>query len=110
MTDIFMTLLTIGVASICTAAVRFAPFIIFTGNKEIPKIVQYLGNILPPAIIATLVVYCLKDISFVRFPNGVPEIISVALVAFLHLKKGNVLISVGGGTLFYILLVNIVFV
>ncbi len=109
MTDVIRTLLVVGVASLCTAAVRFAPFLIFRGNKEIPQKVQYLGNILPPAIIATLVVYCLKDINFVKYPNGSPELISVAVVAFLHLWKSNVLLSIGGGTLFYMLLLNTVF-
>ena len=110
MTDTLSTLLIVGVSSICTAAVRFLPFVIFIGNKEIPPKVQYLGEILPSAIIATLVVYCLKDISFVRPPNGIPEILSVALVAFLQYKRGSVLLSIGGGTLFYIFLANVVFI
>ena len=100
-------LLSIAAASICTIAVRFAPFLIFGGKKEIPEKVMYLGKYLPPAIIATLVVYCLKDIDLARIQGFVPELISIAVVAALHLWKKNTLLSIGCGTLCYMALVRV---
>ncbi|MGI6668413.1 MAG: branched-chain amino acid transporter permease [Acetivibrionales bacterium] len=100
-------LLCIAVASICTIAVRFAPFLIFGNKKEIPEKVVYLGKYLPAAIIATLVIYCLKDIDFTRISGSVPGLISVAVVAALHLWKRNTLLSIGCGTLCYMALVRI---
>ncbi|MGE5613013.1 MAG: branched-chain amino acid transporter permease [Bacillota bacterium] len=103
-------LLSIAVASICTIAVRFTPFLIFGGKKEIPEKVIYLGKYLPPAIIATLVFYCLKDTDFTRITGCVPAIISLAVVAALHLWKKNTLLSIGCGTLCYMALARIIFV
>ena len=74
-----------------------------------PATVQYLGKVLPPAIMAILVVYCLKDINLLEGSRGLPEFLAVALVAVLHLWKKNTLLSIGAGTVFYMILVQAVF-
>ena len=97
------------VAAVVTAALRFAPFLIFGRGKETPALILYLGKVLPFAIMGMLVVYCLKDISFLAPPYGIPEVIGCLCVAGLHLWKRNTLLSIGGGTLVYMLLVQFVF-
>ena len=93
-----------------TQLTRWLPFWLFPENREPPKVVTYLGRVLPAAIMGLLVVYCLKGVSWTAAPNGVPEVLSVAVVAALHKWKGNVLLSIAGGTTLYMLLVQVVFV
>ena len=102
-------ILLIVVAVLVTMATRFLPFLIFGENRKTPPIIEYLGKVLPFAIMGMLVVYCLKDISVLRFPYGLPEIISCVVVAALHVWKRNSLLSIGGGTVCYMLLVQLVF-
>ncbi len=104
-----MALLTIVVAALVTVLLRFLPFIVFKGNRETPKIISYLGKFLPYAIMAMLVVYCLKSVSLVAYPFGLPELIGVAVVVILHIWKRNTLLSIAGGTVVYMLLIQLVF-
>ena len=97
------------IIALVTAALRFIPFLIFNGNKPIPKFVEYLGRVLPYSIMAMLVVYCLKGISFRKAPLGLPEIISVVIVVVLHIWKRNTLLSIIGGTVCYMLLIQFIF-
>lgn len=97
-----------AVIAAVTAALRFLPFLIFNG-KETPKFVLYLSRVLPFAIMGMLVVFCLKDVSVLEYPYGLPELISCALVALLHLWKRNTLVSIVSGTVCYMLLVQFVF-
>ena len=90
-----------------TAALRFLPFVMF--SKGTPKTIVYLGNLLPNAIMAMLVVYCLKNVSFTASSHGIPEALAVFLVAVLHKGKHNMLLSILGGTAAYMLLVQAVF-
>lgn len=99
----------IGVVALCTVLTRALPFWILGGRKEVPATVQYLGKVLPPAIMAILVVYCLKNINLLEGSRGLPEFLAVALVAVLHLWKKNTLLSIGAGTVFYMILVQAVF-
>ncbi len=99
----------IAVMALVTAALRFLPFLIFGENKKTPELITYLGRVLPYAIMGMLVVYCLKDVNFLAAPHGLPEIIAVAVVAGLHIWKRNTLLSIGGGTICYMLLVQLVF-
>lgn len=103
------SLMIIAVVSLCTILLRAFPFLIFGGNREVPRAVRYLGKALPPAIMAVLVVYCLRGVSFFRGNHGIPEIISVLLVAGLHIWKKNILLSIGLGTVCYMVLVQVVF-
>lgn len=99
----------VAVIAIGTAATRFLPFLLFPANKKRPRWLLRLSNVLPAASIAMLVVYCLKDV-YVSEPQGfLPEVISLAVVAILHLWKRQSLLSIGGGTICYMLLVQQVF-
>jgi branched-subunit amino acid transport protein AzlD len=90
-----------------TALIRFLPFLIF--RKGTPDAILYLGEVLPYAIMGMLVVYCLKNMSLISSPHGMPEILAVALVVVLHKWKHNSLLSIAAGTLFYMFLVQVVF-
>ena len=101
--------LIVAVATLVTMATRFAPFLIFKGDKKTPDIIVYLGKVLPSAIMGMLVVYCLKDVSFLSAPYGIPELLGCAVVAVLHIWKRNSLLSIGAGTVFYMVLVQLIF-
>lgn len=101
--------LTIAVIALVTAALRFLPFLLFGENRKTPPMVTYLGKVLPFAIMGMLVVYCLKGVTFAAAPYGIPEAISCATVALLHIWKRNTLLSIGAGTICYMLLMQFVF-
>ena len=103
------SILIIVVAALVTMATRFLPFLIFGGDKKTPDIIVYLGKVLPYAIMGMLVVYCMKDVAFLSAPYGLPEIISCIVVAALHVWRRNSLLSIGVGTVFYMILVQLVF-
>lgn len=98
--------LTIAVAAAVTIGLRFLPFLIFSGKRKTPPVVSYLGKVLPFAVMGMLVVYCLKDLTA---PFGIPELLGCVVVALLHVWKRSTLLSIGGGTAVYMLLVNFVF-
>ena len=102
-------ILTIAVIVLGTMLTRFLPFLLFPTGKPTPKAVHYLGSVLPGAVFGLLVVYCLKNVSLLTGSHGLPEIISIALVIVLHLWKRQVLLSIAGGTVCYMLLVQFVF-
>lgn len=104
--QILITILAIALGTMTT---RFLPFILFPENKKTPEMVWYLGNVLPPAMMGLLVVYCLKKVSIASPPHGMPELAAVAAIIILHKWKNNVLLSIGGGTLIYMFLVQTVF-
>ena len=99
----------IAVIALTTAALRFLPFLIFGENRKTPSIVTYLGQVLPGAVMGMLVVYCLKDVDLTVFPFGVPEAAGCALVALLQIWRRNTLLSIGVGTVFYMLMIQFVF-
>lgn len=102
-------ILLIVVTTLVTMATRFLPFLIFGEKKETPPIITYLGQVLPFAIMGMLVVYCMKDVAFLSAPFGAPEIIGCVIVALLHLWKRNSLLSIGVGTVCYMLMVQLIF-
>ena len=99
----------IVVAALATMATRFLPFLIFGENRKTPSLVTYLGQVLPYAIMGMLVVYCLKGVSLTAFPFGIPELLGCTAVTLLHIWKRNTLLSIGAGTVCYMLLVQFVF-
>lgn len=99
----------VAVCALVTAATRFLPFLIFRENRQTPRLIVELGKVLPAALIGMLVVYCMKDVSFLASPFGLPEILGCAAVALLHIWKRSTLLSIGGGTVFYMLLVQFIF-
>ena len=104
-----LSLLIILVVALTTFATRVIPFLIFPKGKEIPRTIQYLGKVLTPAVIGMLVVYCLKGTRVLTAPYGIPELISVVTVAVLHIWKRNNLLSIGVGTVLYMVLIQVVF-
>ena len=103
----FLIILAISVG---TQITRWLPFWLFPESKEPPKLVEYLGHVLPAAMMGLLVVYCLKGVQWTAAPHGAPELIAIAAVAVLHRWKNNVLLSIAGGTVLYMVLVQVVFV
>ena len=108
MSDTHSVLLIVVIAAV-TVALRVLPFLIFGGKRETPKFIEYLGKVLPFAIMGMLVVYCLRNISILTYPYGLPEVIACAVVAVLHIWKKNTLVSIIGGTACYMILIQLVF-
>ena len=102
-------ILLVAVVAAVTIALRFLPFVIFSGSKPTPPFVSYLGKVLPYAIMGMLVVYCLRNVNLASALHGAPEFIACLIVAALHLWKRNTLISIIGGTASYMLMVQMIF-
>lgn len=103
------TLASIFVMSIVTFFTRALPFLLFDRGDHPPKIVLYLGKVLPPAIIAMLIVYCLKGVTFATVGGWLPTLLAGLTAVLLHLWKGNDLLSIFGATGLYMVLVQAVF-
>ena len=101
-------IITIGMVVLGTMMTRFLPFLLFPADKPTPKYVQYLGKVLPAAVFGLLVIYCLKDVSIFTGSHGIPELIAIGGVVLLHLWKKQMLLSIAGGTICYMLLVQLV--
>lgn len=97
----------VAIMALFTALLRFLPFLVF--RKKVPAYISYLGRVLPPALIGMLVIYCLKDITPAAWPFGLPELIAGASVVGLQILKRSALLSILGGTVIYMLLVQLVF-
>lgn len=102
-------IITIGMVVLGTIITRFLPFLLFPAGKPVPKYVQYLGKALPSAVFGLLVIYCLKNVDLMQGSYGIPELLSLAAVAALHLWKRQMLLSIAGGTVFYMALVQQIF-
>lgn len=107
MTPTLTTALSIGVIALVTALIRALPFFAFGGKRKIPKIIDYLGQALTPAIIVILVVFCIKDTKFTASPYGLPELISIAVIIALQAWKKHTIASILTGTVCYMLLIRI---
>lgn len=102
-------IITIVMVVLGTMLTRFLPFLIFPAGKPTPKYMKYLGRVLPSAVFGLLVIYCLKNVSLFSGNHGAPELISIAAVVLLHLWKRQMLLSIAGGTICYMLLVQLIF-
>ena len=102
--------LLVAVMALVTVLLRFLPFIIFNGKREVPGYIMYLGKVLPYAIMGMLIVYCLRNVRFSAAADWLPSAVGVAVVVLLHLLKRNSLLSILGGTIVYMALVQFVFV
>ena len=109
MLDTVSSLIMIAAISIATFATRAASFLVFPKGKEVPPKVVFIGRVLPPAIIGMLVVYCLRSTSVLAYPYGIPELIAGLTVVILHLWKRTIFLSIGAGTILYMVLVQTVF-
>lgn len=99
----------VAVVAIVTVLLRVLPFAIFSGKRKTPAYILYLGKVLPCAIMGMLVVFCLKGTTILTYPYGIPEAIACVLVVLLYLWKRNTLVSILGGTVCYMVLVQMVF-
>ena len=102
-------IITVAMVVLGTAATRFLPFLVFPAGKPTPKYIQYLGKVLPAAVFGLLVIYCLKDVDILGGSHGIPELISIVLVIVLHGWKRQMLLSIAGGTICYMFLVQAIF-
>ena len=102
-------IVTIALCAAATMLTRFLPFLVFSPKKETPKYIQYLGKALPCAVFGMLVVYCLKNVSVFSGSHGLPEAVAIAATVALHLWKRQTLLSIAGGTVCYMLLVQLIF-
>lgn len=103
-------IITIALCALGTMATRFLPFLVFSEKRKTPAFIRYIGRWLPSAVFGMLVVYCLKDVSLLGGSHGLPELLSIAATALLHLWKRQMLLSITGGTACYMLLIHFVFV
>lgn len=101
--------ITILMVVLGTMLTRFLPFWIFSEGKPTPRYILYLGKVLPGAVFGMLVIYCLKNVSLFTGSHGLPELISIGAVVMLHLWKKQMLLSIAGGTILYMVLVQMVF-
>ena len=99
----------VAVMALVTAGLRFLPFLIFGENRRTPRLITYMGKVLPYSIMGMLVIYCLKGAAPLEYPYALPELLSCAVVVLLHIWKRNTLLSIGGGTICYMLLIQAVF-
>ena len=103
-------LITALIKVFATVIIRFLPFIIIRKSIAERKYIKFLGDMMPYSMIALLVVYCLKEVNLIKYPYGIPELISIAIIIILHIIKRNVLISIGVGTVIYMILVQTIFI
>ena len=102
-------MLTVAAVVAGTMVTRFLPFIIFPANKKTPPAITFLGQMLPAAVMGLLVIYCFKDVSFLSGTHGIPELLATAVTVLLQIFVRNMLLTIAGGTIFYMYLVQYVF-
>ncbi|MBR3840707.1 MAG: AzlD domain-containing protein [Erysipelotrichales bacterium] len=103
-------ILIVSVVALCTFITRAAPFVFFGSNKEISPTIKYLGTYLPNAVMAILIIYCLKSVNLTIPATFIPQFISIVVVVILHLWKRNTLLSILGGTLCHMVLLQFIFI
>lgn len=107
--DTTRALLVVAVIAVVNALLRFLPDLLFSGKRKTPRFLLVLGEVLPHAVMGMLIVYCLRNVSIVTYPYGLPELIACVLTAALHFWKHNSLLSIGCGVAAYMLLVQVIF-
>ena len=103
------SIITIVAVVLGTMVTRFLPFLIFPAGKPTPNYIQYLGKVLPAAVFGMIVIYCLRNVSVFTGSHGIPELLAIAVTAGLHLWRRQMLLSIAGGTICYMILVQMVF-
>ncbi len=103
MTSLQSALLAVPLLALVILATRAFPFVLFS-RRDPPRIIRFVERFIPPMVMAVLVVYCLKDVEWATWPSGIRELSALALVVLLHLWKKNAMLSIFGGTAFFMLL------
>ncbi|BFU59385.1 MULTISPECIES: branched-chain amino acid transporter permease [Rodentibacter] len=103
-------IITIGVCILAVQLTRLLPFWIFPANRPIPEYIRYLGKVFPAAMFGMLVIYCYKNIDIFNGHHGIPDFLAGILVLVLHFWKKNMFLSIAAGTIFYMILVQSVFI
>lgn len=99
-------IITIAMCVLGTMLTRFLPFAVFRSSRSTPRYIQYLGKVLPGAVFAMLVIYCLRNVSLLQGSHGLPELLAIAVTVALHLWKRQMLLSIASGTICYMLLIQ----
>lgn len=107
--SLYQQIIMIALVVLGTMITRFLPFIVFRPSRPTPRYITYLGRVLPGAVFGMLVIYCLKNVDILGGSHGIPELISICAVTALHLWKKQMLLSIAGGTVCYMILVQLVF-
>ena len=107
MSDNLLAALSILVIAAVTLIIRSLPFVAFGGKKRVPDIVNYLGKYLVPTIIIILVVFCVKDTHFLKYPYGLPELISIVFIVIMQSWRKGTILSVISGTALYMILLRL---
>lgn len=102
-------IVTVALIVLATMLTRFLPFLLFPAGKPTPNYIRYLGKVLPSAVFGLLVIYSLRNVSVLTGSHALPDLLSIALVIVLHCWKRQMLLSIAGGTVCYMLLVQLVF-
>jgi branched-subunit amino acid transport protein AzlD len=103
MTDLHDALIAVPLLALVILATRAFPFVLFS-RRDPPRAIRFVERFIPPMVMAVLVVYCLKDVAWTTWPSGIRELVALALVTALHLWKKNAMLSIFGGTAFYMIL------
>jgi len=99
---------TIIIMALGVVVTRALPFFVFPKKEKTPQFIVFLGRYLASAVFGMLVVYCLKDIQFQKGDHGIPQILGIICCVLLHLWRKNMLLTIAGGTAFYMLLIHII--
>ena len=101
-------LMTVFICAAVTVLIRASAFLLFPAGRQAPAFITWLSKQLPRAVMAMLLVYCLKDVSFTAVPAWVPTLAAVAVTAILHLWKRQMMLSIAGGTALYMVLIRLI--
>ena len=104
------SLFIILLVAVLTFGARLFPFVVFSRTGKVPAVVSYIGNMLPPAVMIMLVIYCIRYITPMAWPHGIPELLCIGVVVLLYKFTKNYLIAMVGSTILYMVLVQVVFI
>ena len=108
MMTFWQQLITIGICAGATQLTRHLPFWVFSSKRPTPKSIEYLGKALPAAVFGMLVVYCIKNVDILSGAHGIPEAIGIAVTCILHLWRRNMMLSIAGGTICYMMIIHFI--
>ena len=101
-------LITVFICAAVTVLIRASAFLLFPAGRQAPAFITWMSRQLPRAVMAMLLIYCLKDVSFATVPSWVPTLAAVAVTAALHLWKRQMMLSIAGGTAVYMVLIRLI--